>query len=62
MEIQPVDSLYQYVRTRLAELDVSDDDREMLARLSQMWGDYIGNPITRYSLKVCLDGSGLCRR
>jgi hypothetical protein len=64
-KISATDSLYQYVRTRLAELDVPDDDREMLARLSQLWGDYIGDPITRQSLKyvwmeiVCAGGTYL---
>lgn len=61
-EIDANDSLYKYVRGALAELDVSDDDRELLARLSELWGDYIGDPITRQSLKyvwmevVCAGG------
>jgi hypothetical protein len=61
-EIAASDSLYKYVRGALAELDVSDDDRELLARLSELWGDYIGDPVTRQSLKyvwmevVCAGG------
>lgn len=50
-QISPSASLYQYVRKRIAELDVADDDRELLAHLSKLWGNYTGDPIQRQSLK-----------
>lgn len=62
-EISAADSLYDYVRNCLAELDVPDQDRRTIAQLSQLWGDYIGDPITRQSLKyvwmevVCTGGA-----
>ncbi|KAH7398600.1 hypothetical protein BKA66DRAFT_407536 [Pyrenochaeta sp. MPI-SDFR-AT-0127] len=52
-EIPTSASLYQYVRKRIAECAVSDDDRELLAGLSQMWGNYTGDAIQRQSLKYC---------
>jgi hypothetical protein len=50
-EIPTSASLYMYVRERIASLDVPDEDRELLANLSQMWGNYTGDPIQRQSLK-----------
>ncbi|RMZ83519.1 hypothetical protein DV737_g1628, partial [Chaetothyriales sp. CBS 132003] len=50
-EISTSTSLYQYVRKRIAECDVSDDDRKLLADLSLMWGNYTGDSIQRQSLK-----------
>lgn len=50
-EIPRSASLYRYVRERIAGLDVSDDDRELLVHLSQLWGNYTGDPIQRQSLK-----------
>jgi hypothetical protein len=44
-------SLYQYVRERIARLDVLDDDRELLVQFSQLWGNYTGSEIQRQSLK-----------
>ncbi len=44
-------SLDQYVRKRIAECAVPDDDRELLAGLSEMWGNYTGDAIQRQSLK-----------
>lgn len=61
-------SLYQYVRDRIEHCGVDDDDREMLANLSQMWGNYTGDPIQRQSLKyvwtevVCGGGMFLLTR
>lgn len=57
-------SLYQYVRERIAELDVPDDDRELLVHFSHLWGNYTGSEIQRQSLKyvwteiVCGGGKG----
>ncbi len=50
-EISADDSLHRYIRKRIAECDVPDSDRELLVQLSQMWGDYTGDPIQRQSLK-----------
>lgn len=50
-EIPTSASLYQYVRERIAKLDVSDDDRELLVHYSQLWGNYTGSEVTRQSLK-----------
>lgn len=44
-------SLYEFVRKRIAECDVSDDDRELLVGLSEIWGNYTGDPIQKQSLK-----------
>lgn len=58
-------SLYQYVRGRIEHCGVDDDDREMLANLSQLWGNYTGDMIQRQSLKyvwtevVCGGGMAL---
>lgn len=50
-EIPTSASLYQYVRKRIGKLDVSDDDRELLVQLAQLWGNYTGSEIQRQSLK-----------
>ncbi|KAB5583441.1 hypothetical protein GE09DRAFT_302154 [Coniochaeta sp. 2T2.1] len=50
-EILSSASLYQYVRERIARLDVSDDDRELLVHFSHLWGNYTGSEIQRQSLK-----------
>ena len=63
-KIEPSASLYRYVRERIAKLEVSDDDRELLVHLSQLWGNYTGSEVQRQSLKyvwtevVC--GGGKC--
>lgn len=50
-EIPTSASLYQWVRKRIGKLDVSDDDRELLVQLAQLWGNYTGSEIQRQSLK-----------
>jgi hypothetical protein len=43
--------LYDFFVRRVAQLDMSEEDREILLGMCQMWGDYTGDPIQRQSLK-----------
>ncbi|TWU79230.1 hypothetical protein ED733_009002 [Metarhizium rileyi] len=63
------ESLLSFVRERAADLIPEDDvecvkKREILIRLAEMWGAFIGSPVSRQSLKYfwleeCLEGENL---
>lgn len=45
------DSLYDFVEKRAKETLSSADDQALLLGMLEMWGDYIGDPVHRQSLK-----------
>ena len=45
------ESLYDFVREKVRDAAVSDDERELLTQMSEMWGAYIGEPIWKQSLR-----------
>ncbi|KAI1498967.1 hypothetical protein F5X99DRAFT_391647 [Biscogniauxia marginata] len=45
------DSLYDFVKRRAAEKLDSEDERQILAQMSEMWGAYIGEPVWKQSLR-----------
>jgi len=62
-EISVADSLHDFVRQRLAELEILDEDRDTLEQMSRSWDNYIGESILKQSLKyvwtesVCAEGT-----
>lgn len=51
-QIPETDSLYDFIKSRAVEaLSDEKEDLELLLQMSQMWGAYIGAPVTRQSLK-----------
>ena len=44
-------SLYDFVANRAAQVLPEEGDQELLLGMAQLWGDYVGDPICRQSLK-----------
>ena len=49
--IPEVDSLYDFVKLKAKEILSDEKDQELLLQMSHVWGCYIGEPITRQSLR-----------
>lgn len=57
-------SLMDYFRSSLKEMELDNDSSIIVLQMARIWGDYIGDPIEKQSLKYlwleeCIDG-GLC--
>jgi hypothetical protein len=49
--IHEADSLYDFVKIKAKEMLSDEKDQELLLQMSHVWGCYIGEPITRQSLR-----------
>ncbi|KAJ8108149.1 hypothetical protein ONZ43_g6513 [Nemania bipapillata] len=44
-------SLYDFVRGRVREEAIDDNEKELLMQMSEMWGAYVGEPVWKQSLR-----------
>lgn len=54
-------SLYEFFQTRLKEKNLDRASSEIVLQMARIWGDFIGDPIEKQSLKYlwledCIDG------
>jgi len=54
-------SLYDFFQTRLKEKSLNPASSEIVLQMARIWGDFIGDPIQKQSLKYlwledCIDG------
>ncbi|KAK2808732.1 hypothetical protein FQN50_004404 [Emmonsiellopsis sp. PD_5] len=57
-------SLFDYLKEKLEQSELTDRERETCIELSKLWGCYIGSPVDRQSLRFffleeCLEGTNL---
>lgn len=50
-EIPEADSLFDYVKSRAEEKCLGNEEENLLLQMSQIWGAYVGEPVTRQSLR-----------
>lgn len=46
------DSLFDFIKRKVEERqDLGEGDRELVCQMAEMWGAYVGDPVTRQSLR-----------
>ena len=51
--IPPNMSLMDFVKMRAEEEKLDENTSKLVLQMAQVWGDYVGEPIERQSLKYC---------
>lgn len=60
-DIPPEKSLMDFFREKVKEKEISDEEQKTLLQMAQMWGAFVGDPVTKQSLKFfwleeCIEG------
>jgi hypothetical protein len=59
------ESLYDFFMSRVQDVLPQKEDQKLLLGMAEMWGDYVGDPVQRQSLKFawleeCCGGGEMC--